>query len=86
MRWTFLDRNKVFNRKVVSFKDWILTIFNLLKVSWLYEVRLHYFKPPKELSNENHHVMLEEQEQVKDCNAQRCFNFPLFSNFYYSQR
>lgn len=34
------------------------TVSDVLKVSGLNEIWLHHFEPPKELSNEDHHIFL----------------------------
>lgn len=36
------------------------TISDFLKVPGLYELWLHTFKPPEELSNEDHHIILQD--------------------------
>lgn len=48
------------NEKGIHFEDLRTrrTVSDFLKVSGLNEIRLHDFEPPKELSDEDHHIVL----------------------------
>lgn len=41
------------------------TVSGFLKVSGLHKIWLHDFEPPKELSNEDHHIVLLKVEHIE---------------------